>query len=106
MNFFQKRNNVIVSFDESDWTDPTKLKADLTDLQKSANAENVRLTALTLTDTARIEIIELLLVFSSLMTRKGVRITWVFNPSVSANLRFLGLENLLGKVEVKEALNG
>jgi hypothetical protein len=106
MNFFQKRNNIIVSFDESDWTDSIKFKKNMNDLLDNSKVEGLKLSAKTIPYNLDLRFIEIILTFSSLVIRKGIQLTWIITPQINHLIESMGWNQLMGNIEVKEIENG
>ncbi|MCC5814364.1 MAG: hypothetical protein JJT78_06375 [Leptospira sp.] len=106
MNFFQKRNNIIVSFDESDWTDLDKFKKNMDELLNNSKVDGLKLSAKTVPSGVDLRFIEIILTFSSLVIRKGIQLTWIITPQVNQLIEVMGWNQLMGNIEVKEIEHG
>lgn len=106
MNFFQKKNNTIVSFESEDWVDAPTLKTYLNELKENDDIEALKISAKTIPSHLSLTIIELLLTFSQAMIRKGIELKWILPTAVGEQIRFMGWEHLMGVVIYEDPADG
>lgn len=101
MNFFQRKNKTLVSFEESDWKDINILKNHLNSILQQLTNE-VRLDAKNIPSELDLKILGILLSFSVEAKNQGRQITWVFPKNSKDAINRMGLDKLLGKLEFFE----